>query len=109
MRELVAAIGLVVLLMGCGAGGQVNAAQEAYAADLRRGVEPAIKDAAWSGSSDLYVGVVSDGSARDGLARYVCESLPGVGVKRDGVRVKVFDVARLKFKKEWVWLGVADC
>jgi hypothetical protein len=39
---------------------------------IKSGDEPKIKDATWATDENLYVGVISDGTRRDGFAEYLC-------------------------------------
>lgn len=71
--------------------------------------EPKVKDALWPEGQDLlYVGVLNDGSLRDGYAMYICEVLREHDVHQ-GVRVQIMDIVRITRDNEWVKLGVAEC
>lgn len=67
--------------------------------------EPVIKDALWMTASNLYVGVMDNGTRRDGYATYVCNDAKPAGAKM----VKVIDIAKLKQTGKFVELGQAWC
>lgn len=71
--------------------------------------EPTAKDAVWTDKGVFKVGVLNDGSSRDGYAGYVCQVLIDHGFKGRGVLVRVIDIARLVSTGEWVNLGTAFC
>ena len=70
--------------------------------------EPKVKDAMWS-KGILKLGVLDDGSNRNGFAEYAC------GVLRDDYKVKmpviveVLDIAKLAQTSKEVVLGKATC
>ncbi|MCK4097428.1 hypothetical protein HCY64_15500 [Acinetobacter radioresistens] len=66
-----------------------------------------IKDAVWTSNSMLKVGVINNGSGRDGLAQYVCQELNSLNIHN--VRVKVIDIQKLVSTDKWVELGKANC
>ena len=83
---------------------QPTAAAKAMALEAVR-AEPKVKDAEWlDGSPVLWVGVVPDGTSRDGFAEYICEVLRERHASQ-GVRVRVMDVT----SKSPVELGAARC
>ncbi len=71
--------------------------------------EPRVKDAAWSTSTTLLVGVLNDGSRRDGYASYICQVLYEDGLKGIGVWVKVIDIEKLVRDNTRAVLGEARC
>lgn len=72
--------------------------------------EPTTKDATWGSKTDFRVGVVSDGSSRDGYARYVCSVLiDDFGFNGKNLHVGVYDIAILTYKKKWVRIGRDYC
>lgn len=81
-----------------------TAAQQSFAKRLAQD-EPAIKDARWMNASNLYVGVMDNGTRRDGYATYVCNDAKPAGAKM----VKVIDIAKLKQTGKFVELGQAWC
>lgn len=68
-----------------------------------------IKDAVWTGDRILKVGVIDDGSRRDGFAQYVCEVVSTNGLAGAGVSVHVIDIVKLVRTDKWVDIGYADC
>jgi subtilisin family serine protease len=103
---------LLVLLVGlCGTaiGATLNDAKRKAVAQKLIADEVKIKDAAWSTPGTLLVGVLNDGSNRDGYANYVCEVLYDEGLKGKKVIVKVIDIGVLVSKNKRVTLGQAIC
>lgn len=70
--------------------------------------EKTAKDALWTSDSTFKVGVIDDGSPRDGYAEYVCIVIAEHGISGP-ILVRVIDIVRLTRKKEWVNLGTATC
>ena len=81
--------------------------REAIATYFKGDEEPTAKDAVWTSSTMFKVGVLDNGSPRDGYAQYVCEVLRERGIR--GVDVQVIDIAKLVRTKKWVKLGQARC
>lgn len=71
--------------------------------------EPKVKDAIFTQPSVFKVGVLDDGSRRDGYAQYVCSKLEDFGLKGQVSMVKVIDIALLNRTGEWKDLGEAEC
>jgi len=82
--------------------------QAALVARFQGPDEPTAKDAYWSTPQTFLVGVLDDGSSRDGYARYVCEVLRENGMVT-GYRVKVIDAAKLARENKRAVLGEARC
>lgn len=72
--------------------------------------EPKVKDVLLQ-TGVLYVGVLDDGSRREGYAQYICELLREHAVERPGrsVPVHVMDIAKIKHRNDWVKLGSHNC
>lgn len=68
--------------------------------------EPRVKDAIWSDKKVFKIGVIDDGSSRDGYAQYVCTILKGHKLKN--ILVRVIDYQKV-IDGEWVNLGTAHC
>lgn len=71
--------------------------------------EPTAKDAVWTAKDIFKVGVIDDGSRRDGYAKYVCEVLNEEGFGGKGVWVQIIDIIKLTRSDKWVKLGEAHC
>jgi len=71
--------------------------------------EPATKDALWTSDFIFKVGVINDGTPRDGYASYVCQVLYEYGFKGKKVWVQVIDIAKLTRTNKWVKLGESHC
>lgn len=71
--------------------------------------EKTAKDAVWTTKNTFKVGVIDDGTSRDGYAMYVCEVLNDEGFRGQKVRVAVVDIVRLTRSNKWVNLGEAYC
>ena len=74
---------------------------------IRSGEEPKVKDATWASEDDLYVGVISDGTSRDGFAEYLCSVAADHGLRPD--LVKIVDLVALKRTGKFAELGKAYC
>jgi hypothetical protein len=71
--------------------------------------EPVAKDAIWTAKDIFKVGVIDDGSRRDGYAQYICEVLYDEGFNGHKVWVQVIDIVKLTRNGSWVKLGEAHC
>jgi hypothetical protein len=71
--------------------------------------EPNVIDALWTDKHVFKVGMVSDGSNRDGYAQHVCQVLYDYDYKGDSILVRVIDYPRLLDGDGWVNLGSAQC
>lgn len=71
--------------------------------------EKTAKDSAWTARDIFKLGVISDGSRRDGYAEYVCQVLYDYGFKGKKVWVQVIDIVELIRNSDWVKLGEAHC
>lgn len=71
--------------------------------------EVKIKDVAWSTPGTLLVGVLNDGTNRNGYANYVCEVLYEEGLMGKSVIVNVIDIGVLVNENKRVNLGRAVC
>ena len=80
-------------------------AREAASVALK--TEPKIKDLVWRSSTNLAVGVIDDGTRRDGYALYVCQILHDNGVPK-GATVDIFDIVGIA-QDRWDKLGHASC
>jgi hypothetical protein len=71
--------------------------------------EKTAKDAIWTARDIFKVGVIDDGSRRDGYADYVCQILYDYGFEGEKVWVQVVDIVQLSRNGEWVKLGESRC
>lgn len=71
--------------------------------------EKTTKDALWTTSDIFKVGVIDDGSRRDGYADYVCSVLYDYGFKGKKVWVQVIDIVKLSRNDKWFKLGESRC
>ncbi|MDD4882523.1 MAG: hypothetical protein PHR30_18055 [Gallionellaceae bacterium] len=71
--------------------------------------EKSAKDAIWTARYTFKVGVINDGSRRDGYADYVCQVLYDYGFKGKKVWVQVIDIVKLSRNGDWVKLGESHC
>lgn len=71
--------------------------------------EPTAKDALWTAQEIFKVGVIDDGTLRDGYAQYVCEVLYNEGFKGKHVYVQIIDIVKLQGKGAWEKIGEAQC
>ncbi len=83
-------------------------AQNKFLAYLTKsGKEPKVKDATWATDRNLYVGIMDDGSRRDGYADYLCLVAGDHGVRPD--LIKVIDIVKVVRTGKFVELGKAYC
>jgi len=68
---------------------------------------PTVKDARWMESGWLYVGVLNNGTRRDGFAEYICSVLADNAVR--GVFVKIVDIGAVVRNEKFEELGRARC
>lgn len=71
--------------------------------------EKTAKDAVWTSRKIFKVGVLDNGTPRDGYASYVCQVLYEHGFKGQQVWVQIIDIAKLTRTNKWVKLGEARC
>lgn len=71
--------------------------------------EAKTKDAIWTTETIFKVGVIDDGSKRNGYASYVCHVLYDYGFKGKKVYVQVIDIVKLSRDGEWIKLGQSFC
>lgn len=71
--------------------------------------EKTAKDAVWTAINIFKVGVINDGTRRNGYAQYVCSVLYDYEFKGKGVWVQIIDIAKLANSGKWVKLGEARC
>ena len=71
--------------------------------------EKTAKDAVWTASNIFKVGVINDGSNRNGYAQYICSTLYDYGFKGKKIWVQVIDIVKLTKNGKWVKLGEARC
>jgi len=71
--------------------------------------EKTAKDAIWTANNIFKVGVVNDGTNRNGYASYVCSTLYDYGFKGKNIWVQVIDIIKLKNNGKWVKLGESRC
>jgi hypothetical protein len=79
------------------------------AAEFKGPSEKAAKDAVWTSPTTFKVGVMNNGSNRDGYAQYVCMVLNDFGFKGKGVLVRIVDYGKLVRDGSWDNLGTAHC
>jgi len=98
----------LLALCGSAAAQALTAQHEAVLREVR-GSGKTVKDALWTQPTILKLGVLDDGTVRDGLALHACEVIASQGMKSRGIWVQVIDVAKLKRTGKWVKLGEARC
>ncbi|MGQ7959900.1 hypothetical protein ACUTAF_19645 [Pseudomonas sp. SP16.1] len=74
---------------------------------VKSGEEPKVKDAVWMTDRNLYVGVIDDGSSRDGFAEYICSVADDHGLKPS--LVKIIDIVKVSRTGKFVELGKTYC
>lgn len=120
MNKLTIALALSLSVLGCSSEknsanesvaevSAIDAAKQKEIVDyLKSDAEPAIKDAVFKQPSHLGVGVIDDGSNRDGFAEYLCSVLKD-DFDAQGVRVTVYDIAKLVQTNKWIKIGESRC
>lgn len=71
--------------------------------------EPSALDAIWESRTLFKIGVIDDGSNWEDYANYACEILYNEGLKGQAIEVKIIDIQKLAYKKQWVTLGQTTC
>lgn len=71
--------------------------------------EKTTKDAVWTAKNIFKVGVINDGTNRNGYAQYVCSVLYDYDFKGKGIWVQVIDIVKLTRNNKWVKLGDVRC
>lgn len=99
-------LALIIGLIGCSKKPQLSEEKKQQVASHFKG-DKTIKDAVWTSNSMFKVGVIDDGSRRDGLAQYVCQELNTLEVYK--ITVKVIDIQALVSTNKWIDLGQANC
>jgi len=84
--------------------------KEKVLAHFKGNSEPTTKDAIWGSKTDFRVGVINDGTNRNGYARYVCSVLTGdFGLGGSNLHVGVYDIAKIANQGKWVRIGRHYC
>lgn len=113
MKQKIALSALALALAGPAAlqaqGVSLSPAQEAVLRQFKSPAEKTAKDALWTSPSMFKVGVLDNGSSRDGYASYVCEVVAERGLAGRGISVQVIDIQKLVRTNKWVALGEARC
>lgn len=72
--------------------------------------EPTVKDATWTSDYMFKVGVIYDGTNREGFVNYVCEILRSdFGISDEKLIVEVIDIQKLVDTNKWIELGQSIC
>ncbi len=107
------ALGATALALACTAAQAqqppLSPGQEAVLRQFKSPAEKKAKDALWTSQSMFKVGVIDDGTRRDGYAGYVCEVIADHGLSGRGISVQVIDIQKLVRTNKWVALGEARC
>jgi hypothetical protein len=96
------AVGAILML----AGHTAYAGWDSAIAAIRG--EPQVVDLVRKGPI-LYVGMLNDGSRRDGYAQYLCEVLREQRVDGRSVDIHIIDIAVLNATSEWKKMGSNVC
>lgn len=71
--------------------------------------EPSVEDAVFTSDSILSLGMLDDGSNRDGFAEYACQVLISDFDVKEDVYVKIIDIAKLVRTDKWIKMGEHYC
>ncbi len=77
--------------------------RDAIVKHFQSNAEPIAKDAVWTSKNIFKIGVIDDGTSRDGYAQYVGEVLAEAGYSR--IWIHVVDIVKLKKDGKWIKLG----
>ncbi|MCU4419879.1 hypothetical protein [Acinetobacter lwoffii] len=99
-------LALVVGVFGCSNQPKISEEKKQQAVTHFKN-DKTIKDTVWTSNSIFKVGVMDNGSSRDGLAQYVCQELNELNIHK--VRVKIIDIQALVSTNKWIDLGQASC
>lgn len=106
-RATIAAMVLLGCLMAPATAQVPEEKKQAVVNYLKSGQEPSVKDAMWSTDYVLKLGMLNNGSNRDGFASYMCQELADRGIRN--VTVHVVDIVKLTMTGKWVKMGEANC
>ena len=107
----------LVMLVGCGSPSEQGKAtsekaviseNQQKALEHFKTQEKQVKDAMWS-KGILKLGVLDDGSNRNGFAEYACQILKDDYKITEPTIVEVLDIAKLSSTNKEVMLGKATC
>lgn len=101
------AIAFAALFLAASTAHAQSAAHDKLLAQFKSGEEKTARDALWTNSRTFKVGVLDNGTPRDGYADYVCQEANALGLK--GISVQIIDVAKLKRTGNWTKLGEKHC
>ena len=71
--------------------------------------EMATKDAVWTSAKIFKIGVIDNGTIRDGYADYACQVLYDYGFAGKKVWVQIIDIVKLTESGKWEKLGEKHC
>lgn len=110
MRKILAA-GMVAmaLIATVSAASDLDPNRAAVQSKFKGKSEPTAKDALWTSPTMFKVGVIDNGTSRDGYAQYVCGEIRSQGIKDAGMRVQIIDIVKLVRQDKWVKIGEATC
>lgn len=109
-RLMAIALGVALSIVVLQANAETYSAQHEKVKKLfQSNEEKTAKDAVWTSGDIFKVGVINDGSRRDGYADYVCQVLYDYGFKGKKVWVQVIDIVKLTRNGDWVKLGESHC
>lgn len=98
---------LFIFISACSNKPDIPESKKQQAVQYFKTQEPVAKDSTWTSNNTFSVGVIDDGTKRDGYALYVCQVLADMGIHE--VRVKIIDIEKLVKTDKWENLGTAQC
>lgn len=105
----IAALFLSSLYSFSAAADALDANREAAKKHFIGSSEPSVKDAIWTRPDIFKVGMINDGTSRNGFAEYTCYTLHDFGFKGQKVWVQVIDIIELTRNGKWIKLGEKHC
>lgn len=114
MKTVILVISLAVILGACGKSqhekdDEYISGRHQNIIDYLKKNEEKVMDATWTSTRVLKVGVINDGTRRDGYAQYVCNIVDDGGLSGFEISVKVIDIQKLANQGQWETLGKATC
>lgn len=107
MKKILLLLMVLNFITGCSNKSDIPESKKQQAIQHFKTQEPTTKDSTWLAKRTFSVGVLDDGTKRDGYALYVCQVLSDMGIH--DVRVIVIDISKLVTTDKWVKLGAASC
>lgn len=107
MKKIILLLITLFLTIACSNKPDIPEKKKQQAIQYFKTQELITKDSTWTDKRTFSVGVIDDGTKRDGYAEYVCQTLADMDIHE--VRVRVIDIEKLVRTDKWINLGTAQC